>query len=91
MSARFRPVRTVVCNSLISFVRLVVRLVKGPFQIIRPVVWKVLKMLDSKIRTVFLLKSPIPPTRARAREIAPHAERRGVEARRMARIRAGGG
>ena len=70
-------IRRVVCNPLISFVRLVVRIVVNLSQIIRRVVCNLLKLLIPKIRLVSSPVPPIPPTHARAREIAPRAKRQG--------------
>lgn len=70
-------IRRVVCNPLILFVRLVVRIVVNLSQIIRRVVWNLLKLLIPKIRLVSSPVPPIPPTHARAREIAPRAKRQG--------------
>lgn len=73
--ALFRPV---VCNPLISFVRLVVRLVEHAEQKVRPVVCKSLISFNRKIRLVFLRLPPYPP-RVRARENS-HRTRNEVEA-----------
>lgn len=72
-----RSVRTVVWKLLKSFVRSVVRFVDEACQKIRTVAWKSLKSHKRKIRSVFLRSPPIPPSRARAKEFAPHAERVG--------------
>ena len=77
MSARSARFRLVVCNPLISFVRPVARLVDTSFQNLRPVVCKVLKMFNSKIRLVFLPAPPYP-LRMRVRENSHRLRNHGV-------------
>lgn len=75
-----RSVRSLGWNLLKTLVRSVVRFVVETCQKIRTVRRKALKCHKRKIRSVFLRSPPIPPSRARAREFAPHAERVGEAA-----------